>query len=160
MQALITQSVSELILSHPFVDGLLHLQFIVDENDDFFFIDVCRRAPGDLYIQFVEEATGINYPEMIVRYESGLPVVVPQPNLQKKIGRLCLMPTTTGRFHSVQDLSGPGVILARLQLMNSGAIITNIDTQKIEIVLMEFESDDEMLKVMNDPSIRFQVITN
>ena len=69
------------------------------------------------------------------------------------------MPTTTGRFHSVYDLSGPGVILARLQLMNSGSIITNIDTQKIEIVLMEFESDDEMLNVMDDPSIRFQIRT-
>jgi hypothetical protein len=43
--------------------------------------------------------------------------------------------------------------------MSTGAIITDIDTQKIEIILMEFESDDEMQKVMNDPSIRFQIST-
>jgi biotin carboxylase len=159
LQALIKKSVSELILSYTFVDGLLHLQFIVDENEDYFFIDVCRRAPGDLYIQFVEEATGIKYPEMIVRCESGLPVVLQQPIIQKKIGRLCLMPRTTGRFHSVHDLPGPGVILSRLQVMSTGTIITDIDTQKIEIILMEFESDDEMKKVMNDPSVRFQIST-
>ena len=159
IQALIRTSVSELGLSYAFVDGLLHLQFIVDENDDYFFIDVCRRAPGDLYIQFVEEATGIKYPEMIVRCESGLPVVLQQSIMQKKIGRLCLMPRTTGRFHSVHDLPGPGVILSRLQVMSTGTIITDIDTQKIEIILMEFESDAEMQKVMNDPSIRFQIST-
>jgi len=159
LQALIKRSVSEFVLSQMFVDGLLHLQFIVDEHDDYFFIDVCRRAPGDLYIQFVEEATGIRYPEMIVRCESGMPVVIQQPIIQKKIGRLCLMPRTTGRFHSVHDLPGPGVVLSRLQVISAGTIITDIDTQKIEIILMEFESDDEMQKVMNDPSIRFQIST-
>ena len=45
------------------VDGLIHTQFIAD-NDAFFLIEVARRCPGDLYSQLIEKSTGINYAEL------------------------------------------------------------------------------------------------
>lgn len=158
IQAAVESSVSDLVSSCPFTDGILHLQFIVNENGDHYFIDVCRRSPGDLYIKFVQEATGVNYPELIVRGEAGLPMQFEEPSTKRNIGRLCLMPTRTGRFESVQDLPGPGKVLSRVQIIQPGSAITDITHQKIEIIQIEFASSDEMLVVMNNPSSRFSII--
>jgi len=54
--------VSELRIS----DGLLHSQFISDENR-YWFIELTRRCPGDLYSKLVEFSTGINYAEMYIQ---------------------------------------------------------------------------------------------
>lgn len=45
------------------VDGLLHTQFISD-NNTFSLIEVSRRCPGDLYSQLIEKSTGVNYAEL------------------------------------------------------------------------------------------------
>jgi hypothetical protein len=42
------------------VDGLFHMQFIVNA-EDFYFIESMRRCPGDLYGNLVEYSTGFNY---------------------------------------------------------------------------------------------------
>ena len=42
------------------VDGLLHMQFILN-GAEFYFIDACRRCPGDLYSLLIEYSTGENY---------------------------------------------------------------------------------------------------
>ena len=160
IQSAVRSSVSDLVSSQAFSDGILHLQFLVDENGDFYFIDVCRRSPGDLYIQFVQEATGVNYPELIVRSETGMRVQFEELNSGRKIGRLCLMPTRTGRFESVEELPGPGKVLHRMQLIEPGASITDIAHQKIEILQIEFATSDEMLLVMNNPSKRFSIIVS
>ena len=53
------------------VDGLFHVQFILDKANYPVMIDPCRRMPGDLYILLAKYSTGIDYPLEIVRAECG-----------------------------------------------------------------------------------------
>ena len=53
------------------VDGILHIQYIEKADGTPVIIEICRRPPGDLYIKFVEYATGIDYPKFIVMAETG-----------------------------------------------------------------------------------------
>ena len=53
------------------VDGILHIQYIERPDGTPVIIEICRRAPGDLYIKFVKYATGIDYPRFIVMAETG-----------------------------------------------------------------------------------------
>lgn len=45
------------------VDGLVHTQFISD-NNTFSLIEIARRCPGDLYSQLIQKSTGVNYAEL------------------------------------------------------------------------------------------------
>jgi hypothetical protein len=47
-------------------DGLVHTQFLVD-GDQFWFVEVTRRCPGDLYSQLIELSTGFPYCEAYAR---------------------------------------------------------------------------------------------
>jgi len=47
-------------------DGLIHTQFIMNEND-FWLIEVTRRCPGDLYSKLIEYSTGFPYAEFYAR---------------------------------------------------------------------------------------------
>jgi hypothetical protein len=158
VQSRVKNSVQSLVDELRLVDGLLHLQFMVDAKQEFFFIDVCRRSPGDLYIRFVEISTGIPYPEIIVRAASGLAIDSQLVATNSRfMSRLCLMPSETGLFVRVHEVEGPGRILERLPLMLPGTDIYDVGLQKVEILQIEFESAEEMHQVMNNPSLRFQV---
>jgi len=158
VQSRVKNSVQSLVDELQLVDGLLHLQFMVDAKQEFFFIDVCRRSPGDLYIRFVEISTGIPYPEIIVRAATGLAIDSQFVATNSRfMGRLCLMPSETGLFVRVHEVEGPGRILERLPLMLPGTDIYDVGLQKVEILQIEFESAEEMHQVMNNPSLRFQV---
>lgn len=47
-------------------DGLIHTQFLV-EGGQFWFVEVTRRCPGDLYSQLIELSTGFPYCEAYAR---------------------------------------------------------------------------------------------
>jgi biotin carboxylase len=158
VQSRVKNSIQSLVDELQLVDGILHLQLMVDTNHEFFFIDVCRRSPGDLYIRFVEISTGVPYPELIVRSASGLAINSHLVATNSRfIGRLCLMPSETGLFVRVHEIDGPGRILERLPLILPGTEIYDLGLQKVEILQVEFESSEEMCRVMNNPSLRFQV---
>jgi biotin carboxylase len=53
------------------VDGILHIQYIEKTDGTPVIIEICRRPPGDLYIKFVQYATGVDYPRYIVMAETG-----------------------------------------------------------------------------------------
>lgn len=158
-QELIRDSVEQFASRAGLSDGLLHLQFIHTAENEFLFIDVCRRSPGDLYIRFVELATGFPYPEAIVRFESGLPPLTDwSGGVQGKfVGRLCLMPERNGVFLGVTDLPGPGRVIEKFPLLQSGEDIYNYQVQKVAILQIEFDSMTEMLSVMNAPENRFSI---
>lgn len=53
------------------VDGLLHLQYIMDENDTPWIIEMMRRSPGNNFTTALSNSTGINWREWIIRAEAG-----------------------------------------------------------------------------------------
>ena len=70
---------SEKLAAHlHLIDGILHIQYIERADGTPVIIEICRRAPGDLYIKFVKYATGVDYPKMIVSAETGEAVCKPE----------------------------------------------------------------------------------
>lgn len=53
-------------------DGLLHLQLILDKNFDFYFIELTRRCPGDLYSLLIKKSTNYEYVKNYVNCLIGL----------------------------------------------------------------------------------------
>lgn len=62
----VRQNVSSMARDLGLVDGLIHTQFIAN-NDSYWFIEVTRRCPGDLYAELIERATGFAYVESYVK---------------------------------------------------------------------------------------------
>ncbi len=82
--------------------GLFHTQFVLDADGVPVMIDPCRRAPGDLYIRFAQYVTGIDFADLIVRSELGMPLPeIPQAE-ERFIARMCIMTDGNGRFGSIR----------------------------------------------------------
>lgn len=54
------QEIAHLAQRLSLKDGLLHSQFIL-QNEQFYWIEMTRRCPGDLYSQLIELSTGFPY---------------------------------------------------------------------------------------------------
>ena len=53
------------------VDGLLHMQYIMDENGEPWIIEMMRRSPGNNFTTALSNSTGIDWREWIIRAEAG-----------------------------------------------------------------------------------------
>lgn len=126
-------------------DGILHIQFILKEDRSPVIIEVCRRAPGDLYIHLVEMAAGIDYPEYIVAGEAGLKLPVPSP--KKTAGyyvRHCVMADREGVIGEVQiaDEIRP-YIKEQMLWYKKGDIIEDMLKYKAGIIFLHFSTEKE-----------------
>ncbi len=128
------------------VDGILHTQVIIDENDEPVIIEITRRAPGDLYIKLVEFATGINYSELIVRAEMNL--LLPEINFVKpkySIVRHCIMTNKEGILKEVKISNEiKDKIKYSLFWYKKGDIISDKLTYKAGIVFIYYDKETEM----------------
>lgn len=64
---LLKSSIEKLCKALELKDGLLHLQFILEDNKPY-MIEVSRRAPGDLYSLLIEYTTGFKYAAKYASY--------------------------------------------------------------------------------------------
>lgn len=129
------------------VDGIFHIQFIMREGEPI-IIEICRRAPGDLYIQLVEMSTGIEYSKLIL-----LPFVgemLPKLVRKEKVGfysRHCIMSGKSGVVKGVTyDKSILSNIVDKFVWWNKGDVIDDFLTTKLGIIFLKFDSMSEMLK--------------
>lgn len=126
--------------------GIFHIQYIL-QRDKPVIIEICRRAPGDLYIQFVKHATGVDYPAYIIRAAAGLDcddLVQVDPN--GFYTRHCIMPYQNGNIKDVTiDPEISENIIDQMLWWKAGERIDNHLIQKQGIVFLRFNSMDEML---------------
>lgn len=126
--------------------GIFHIQYILQRSIPV-IIEICRRAPGDLYIQFVKHATGVDYPAYIVRAASGLEcddLVQVTPN--GFYTRHCIMPHHNGIINNITiDPEISEKIIDQMLWWKAGERIDNHLIQKQGIVFLRFKSKDEML---------------
>lgn len=143
------------------VDGLFHLQFIL-RNGVPYIIDPCRRAPGDLYIQFVQEATGVDYAAAIVRAESGQSIAdIQHQPIQGYYARECIMTDRTGVLEDIQySPEIQGNIISQLIWGKPGDQIEDVLTYKAGIVFLKFANSGELQSKLDQfhhlIEIRFQ----
>ena len=133
-------------------DGLFHCQFIIDKEGLPYLIDPCRRAPGDLYVQLVSYATGINYPRAIVKSQLGLSLddELAYTHVNRCIARECLMAEANGFIKRISiDPDYENHIIDKMQFLYPGDKIDNYMTFKAGIVFFEYASQDELKERMN-----------
>lgn len=128
------------------VTGIVHVQFIVDQNGVPIIIEICRRAPGDLYLRLVQHATGVNYPAFIVRAETGMDCAgLSHAEIQGFITRHCIMASKSGKVRDVIfDKSIRHKVIDKLLWWKTGDVIEDVLTQKLGIVFLKFDSRREM----------------
>ena len=68
----IRRDIASMARALQLVDGLVHTQFILHENQ-YWFVEVTRRCPGDLYSLLIEFSTGAAYAENYTRPFLGQP---------------------------------------------------------------------------------------
>lgn len=93
--ALMIEYVSSIADAMAMVDGVFHLQFIETVSGPM-IIDVCRRPPGDLYLQLVNSATGFDISKEIVNAALGSGVNAPNTISLVPTLRQCLMVEENG----------------------------------------------------------------
>jgi len=128
--------------------GIFHIQYIL-RNEEPVIIEICRRAPGDLYIKLVEHATGVDYSTWIVKAAAGLDCSgLTQQNPKGFFTRHCVMASSAGKlkdvvFHPSLD----DMIIDKLMWWKVGEQVTDYLTTKFGIVFIKFGSQDEMTRI-------------
>ncbi len=126
--------------------GIFHVQYILRDGEPV-IIEICRRAPGDLYIKLVEHATGVPYASWIVKAFAGLDCGGLAP--AEPTGfftRHCVMSAHPGRVRRVVfDASIERNVIDRLMWWEPGDPVSDVMTSKFGIVFLRFDSQKEML---------------
>lgn len=127
--------------------GILHVQFIVSRHGRPIIIEICRRPPGDLYVNLVRHATGVDYASCIVRAACGLDFRACARSIaeQRFITRHCIMTSHNG---VVQDVVvAPELrkrVVDELVWWQPGDVVEDYLVQKLGIVFVEFDSAIQM----------------
>jgi len=134
-------------------DGIFHIQYIVKEEKPY-IIEICRRPPGDLYIKFVEDATGINYPMYILKGFIGESCEdIPRAKPKGYYARHCIMASKNGKVENViYDQAIKDNIIDEILWWTRGDLVNNYIIDKFGIVFLKFNS----LKEMKEKSEKLQ----
>lgn len=134
------------------VDGILHMQLILTPQQKPVIVEVCRRPPGDLYVDFVRHATGAPYAEWIVKGFAGMdlsdvePVATPKP-----FTRHCLMADQSGAFESFDfDPTAASLIREKMIWGKVGDVVETAERHKFGIVFLSYSSTAHMHTVVPD----------
>jgi biotin carboxylase len=125
-------------------NGLFHLQFIL-RNGRPFIIDICRRVPGDLYVEFVKYATGVDYPSFIVKSYAGMKIddLAPKP-ASGHFTRHVIMGDRNGTFSDIKIGEAlKGNIIDRLSIFSKGGKVSDFMTQRLGVVIIKYGSQRE-----------------
>lgn len=127
--------------------GIFHVQYILHEGRPV-IIEICRRAPGDLYIRLVQLATGVDYPSWIVRASAGLPCQgLSQAEPRGCYVRHCIMAPRGGTVRDIVfDSSLEGHVVDSMMWWKRGDEVVDPMTAKFGIVFLRFDSQAEMLE--------------
>ena len=127
-------------------DGIFHVQFILC-HDQPYIIEICRRAPGDLYVKLVQHATGVDYPQWIVRSAAGLEIAdLRQEDVNGYFVRHCIMGFSAGRLRGIKiEHAIEEKIIDRMVWCKPGELVNDPQTHKFGIVFLKFENSSEMM---------------
>ena len=126
--------------------GIFHIQYIL-KGEDPIIIEICRRAPGDLYIKFVEHATEVDYPSWIVKASAGLDCgELGHAEPKGFFTRHCVMSARSGKVKNIVfDKSIARNVIDQFMWWKKGDLVTDVMTSKFGIIFLRFDSKDEMM---------------
>jgi len=119
-------------------DGLIHTQFLVD-RDQFWFVEVTRRCPGDLYSQLIELSTGFPYSETYARPFIGQAVGLPKALRRNWITRHTVSLPAEQHLESI-GFTIPMRIVKWVPLAIAGELIRPSPFSRIGLLFAESET--------------------
>lgn len=128
------------------VDGIFHSQIILTPQQKPVIVEICRRPPGDLYVDLVSHAAGVPYPEWIVKGFAGMDLsdVHPVTNLQS-VTRHCLMASQPGVFQGCDfDPATASLIREEMIWGQPGDIVDDAERHKFGIAFLFHTSAAQM----------------
>ncbi|MEY3173022.1 MAG: hypothetical protein RLZZ436_935 [Planctomycetota bacterium] len=128
------------------VAGIFHVQLILTPNGDPVIIEICRRPPGDLYVDLVRHAAGVPYAEWIVRAFAGLDLTCVAPaNHVHPVTRHCLMTDAAGVLQKFEfDSVAASKIIDQMLWGAPGDIVSAPERHKFGIVFLKYADAAEM----------------
>ena len=128
------------------VDGVFHVQFIMSVNGPV-IIEVCRRPPGDLYVEFVSRSTGCDYAKAIVQGFLGLTIDVPQAvAFPSPFVRYCVMSEQFGVVKNVgYSAELRKMVVDEYRLWSVGDLITNPLVYKYSILFLRLDNELDII---------------
>lgn len=126
-------------------NGLVHTQFITD-GDQFWLIEMMRRAPGDLYGKLIELSTGVSYHKHYLSSFIDVPLPAKMEAPQNKFfSRHTLSADRTMDFASFSyTIPSNNVFIVSLKI--SGETLRPAPYDKLAILFAEFGSRDDLSK--------------
>lgn len=125
-------------------DGIVHIQYILHRGEPV-IIEICRRPPGDLYVELVRHATGVDYASLIVRAACGLSLDgVTQAESSGPFLRHCIMSREAGEIAGLEI--SPRVqdrIIDQMLWWKPGDVIDDVLTHKLGILFFRFKDAAE-----------------
>jgi biotin carboxylase len=129
------------------VNGVFHMQYVMDRNRVPYVIDITRRCSGDMYPEPVEHSTGVPWSRWIVMAELGYSSTeFKEHGIQNKIcGRHCVMAEREGIISNVliSEHLKP-YIYKKVMWWKPGMVIKNHQVDKAGIIFYEFPDRDTM----------------
>lgn len=128
-------------------DGIFHIQFVLKVGIPY-IIEICRRPPGDLYIDFVKHATGVDYPAYIIKAFANMDLAdMTQVFPEKCCTRHCVMTDKNGIVKDIIfDKLIKDNIIEKFMWWRKGDIVSDFMIQKFGIVVLKYNSVEEMNK--------------
>lgn len=146
VRATVRSVMDRMIKALDLTDGLLHTQFMVN-GDRVWIIECMRRAPGDLYGQFVGWSTGIDYADLFVRPFIGedLPAAMSlsEPRFMGRHTISTKAPVIVADF----SYNIPAQTVRIIPLKSSGEQMDPAPFDKLAILFAEFNDCEEMLAI-------------
>ncbi len=129
------------------VDGIFHMQYVMDETGTPYVMDITRRTSGDLYSEPVEKATGLPWSKWTVMAECGYSRdhFTERGTQKGYFGRHCLMAEHNGVIKEIyisDELKDN--IYKRVDWWKPGYEITNYFTDKAGVIFWKFNDSEEM----------------
>ena len=121
------------------VDGLLHTQFMV-RDDEVFLIECMRRCPGDLYANLIQYSSGATYIDNYLRPFLGRALAPSQRTTFEPWARHTISLREPAIVWSFRD-NFPALDVTVFPLRESGALIDRAPFDKLAIVFARFESE-------------------
>ena len=133
------------------VDGLFHVQFIVDKTGYPVMIDPCRRAPGDLYILLAKYTTGVDYPKEIVKAECGLALNNVYSQSHNFVSRQCIMSEKNGIIKTISISDSLNRYIKQQMLWGkTGDEVSDFMKYKAGILFLQFPDFTTMQDILAD----------
>jgi biotin carboxylase len=130
-------------------NGLMHVQFILDNNnDDYWLIEITRRCPGDLYSSLIYYSTGFNYAKYYIEPLLGINSMINFNLVKKSIIRHTITSKKSGRFIEL-SFNHPISMKSFLILSQSGDFINEAPQSRLGLIFIDTKDKKEFDFIYN-----------